>query len=303
MKQKKSRKVCLSIISMAICLLILCVGFVYIEKPRESVAEIVGKTSIFSWEKEYIELQQEESVIRAMKALNCEAIYQEIPDDMEEEAVLDFLARRALAGQDVYYLAGAADWALKANAKKLSEAVEAADRWNKGAGRNGGFKGIVFDVEPYLLDEWDENKEACMKQYVDNMEKAYKAARKKGLLVIVCIPNFYDRAGVEEELKRLVETACDGIAVMNYNKTDEAGQIAFEVSLAEKYNKGIINIVELQQPGYHELTEAHTYYDDGIKAVFQSFRKLEKRFAYKNLGFSWHYLKPALELLERDGVS
>ena len=172
--------------------------------------------------------------------------------------------------------------------------------WNAKAGEEGGFTGIVLDVEPYLLEEWEADQERCMKQYVTNCVRTYERAKEENLAVIVCIPNFYDRIGLSGFLEELIQNGCDGIAVMNYNKKDEAGQIEEELKLAQEYNKGIVNITEMQMQGYHGLTDENTYHDDGIEAVFDSWEKLKEQYPYRNLGFSWHYLKPCLELMETE---
>lgn len=52
--------------------------------------------------------------------------------------------------------------------------------------------------------------------------------------------------------------------------------------------------------GTHELEPKNTYYEDGIEAVQKSWRHLRGEIPNKNLGFSWHYLKPILELLDSD---
>lgn len=265
---------------------------------QQNEAKSASRMSLFSWEGEYLEPDREDDVRYIMDKLGCNVIYQEIPPDVQEDTLLDYLSRRAQAGQAVYYLTGDARWGLAGGDTNLLSVVEEVKEWNDRAGKGKGFAGIVYDVEPYLLEEWDDDREAVMEQYVDNMIRAYEAAKAQNLSVIVCIPNFYDRIHLEQQLESLVQNACDAIAVMNYDKSDEAGQIFVEVLLAEKYEKGILNIIELQKPGFHELTEENTYYYDGLEAAGESFIRLKERFTYDKLGFSWHYLKPALEIAE-----
>lgn len=267
-------------------------------KAQETDTERLCRTSIFSWDGAYMELSQESRLSQAMAVLGCGAIYQEIPEDAGEMMVLDFLERRHEQGQDVYYLAGASSWAIEADGASMVRQVKRAAKWNKKAGKKG-FAGVVLDVEPYLLDEWDEEREAVMSLYVKNCEKAYREASENGLALILCIPNFYDGVGDGTYLEQLVLNGCDAIAVMNYNKKDEAGQIAYEHRLAEEYGKGLINITELQKPGRHELTEENTYYYDGIEGVLESWDALRAAFPEREPGFSWHYLNTALEIIER----
>lgn len=267
-------------------------------EKKEAYSKEAVKTSIFSWEEDYILPEQEEQVAAAMEALGCEAVYQEFPQDMDEDIVTDYLKRRGDKKQDVYYLAGAAEWGLEKDAASMLEQVERVIQLNRKGGKGNRFCGIVWDVEPYLTEEWDTRQDEVMEQYIKNCKTAYTKASENDLRVIVCIPNFYDKKGYEDELADLVEHGLDALAVMNYNKSDEAGQIRTEVELAKAYDKGIIHIAELQRPGSHELTEVNTYYHDGIDAVKESFEELKKEFNYPKLGFSWHYLRPVLKLLD-----
>ena len=260
----------------------------------------VWENSIFSWNSDYMLPEYEARIRGVMDRLSCKAFYQEIPEDADRAVVLDFLKRRRDSGQHVYYLTGQAQWGLSDGTPMLDEIKKVQD-WNAKAGADGGFSGIVWDVEPYVLEEWDEDPEKCMEQLVENCILVYEQMQRAGLNMIVCIPHFYDHKGFGEALEQLIKSGCDAVAVMNYNKNDEAGQIAFEVAAARRYNKGILHITEMQAPGYHDLTENNTYYSDGIDAASKSHQRLAQEFNYERLGFSWHYLRPLLELMGEDG--
>lgn len=262
--------------------------------------ERISETAVFSWEDKYLEQEAEAAYDYVCGKIDIRAVYQEIPRETETELVVDFLQRREAAGHLVYRLAGAPKWGVEKDAGSMKAIIAETAGWNKSAGKQGKFAGIVWDVEPYLLDEWDEEPGRVMEQYVDNCAAVYKEAHKKGLSVIACIPYFYDNKGFERELERLIEKGSDAVAVMNYNKNDEAGQIETEVRLTQKHRKGIIHITELQKPGYHDLTENNTYYYDGTEAVKESWENLQDTFGSPKLGFAWHYLEPALEILERE---
>lgn len=269
-------------------------------KVKENAEERICKTSIFSWEEEYLLSETEDEAGQAMKALGCEAVYQQIPEDTDLDIIRDYLKRRREAGQDVYCLAGESKWAVEKDGESMLRIVETVSQWNKAIKKDEKFCGIVWDVEPYLLERWDTDPVTVMAQFVQNAAEAYKAAEEQELLVILCIPNFYDAAGMEGPLEELIQSGCDAVAVMNYDKTDEAGQIAGEAAIAARYGKGLIHITEMQKPGTHELEPHNTYYYDGFEAVKKSWEHLKEEIPNENMGFSWHYLKPVLELL-REG--
>ena len=84
---------------LALCILICCVGGC--QNDRKDVEVKVCKTSIFSWEEEYMLPGAEEEVQKAMEMLDCEAIYQQVPADTDMDVIKDYLRRRRKAGQDV----------------------------------------------------------------------------------------------------------------------------------------------------------------------------------------------------------
>lgn len=268
--------------------------------------DVLCETSIFSWEATYITEEKEDLLAKAMDALSCRTIYQHIPKATPEPLVLDYLARRRALGQYVFYLAGEPEWAVEPDARHMKEAIQTVSRWNEDAQKEHaeeeiGFAGIVWDIEPYLLDTWEDDPRGHLEQFAANCAGVYDLAHRQDLFIIICIPNFYDRISLEEPLESLIQSGCDAVAVMNYDKTDESGQIAVEAILTARHDKALIHITELQKPGYHQLTEKNTYYYDGFQAVEESWDRLRKEYPDSRLGFSWHYLKPVLELMEKEG--
>ena len=119
-----------------------------------------------------------------------------------------------------------------------------------------------------------------------------------GVPLIICIPHFYDVIGFDEELKELIEEGSDAVAVMNYDKSDEIGQIDREMELSMKAGKRLIHIYELQRPGLHYLTERNTYYSDGLTAVWASRDTLSAHFDYEGLSFALHDYTALRELMK-----
>ncbi len=283
-------------------LLLFCTaaGALLIGCGNSRAEDTLCETSIFSWEATYITKESEPLLSKAMTALSCKSIYQAIPKATPEALVLDFLSRRKEQDQNVYYLTGEPEWGIEPDARHMKESIQTVCNWNEQSDDGAGFTGIVWDIEPYLLDTWDDDPKHHLTQFALNCAEAYELAHEQNLLIIICIPNFYDRISLEDVLEALIRSGCDAIAVMNYDKTDEAGQIAAEASLADRHGKALINITELQKPGFHHLTEKNTYYQDGYHAVEESWDRLRQEYPDSRLGFSWHYLKPALELIDKE---
>lgn len=255
---------------------------------------------LFRWDDTLLEegaLQDLEAGIREAEVTE---LYQVFPEDLlaSGQAGL-FLQRMDKSNVMVHALVGEAEWALDPEAGVLLQKLEEIAAYNAGQKEANWIAGVMVDVEPHTLDAWEaggEARRALMESYLSGLRAAYAFARSHSLTLWVCVPNYYDTA-CPQVLEALVSGACDGVAVMNYDRRDEYGQMAAEVALAERYGKGVRCIYELQEPGQHGLEEIHTYAGAGLEALWQSAEELEAAFGYEGLGFAYHYDEPLRELL------
>ena len=257
--------------------------------------------SLFCWRPETMAQEEWAGFFSVLEQAQVGQVYQAFPEgSLAGEEAAAFLREAENHGVSVYALAGAPEWGLEQDAASLISVLEEAARANQALEGGRGLQGVVADVEPYLLEEWDEDRESLMQGFADGMTLAHSRAQELGLELLLCVPTFYD-ADCPEALERLVQHGCDGIAVMNYNRTDEYGQILEEARLAEQYGKRLIHVAELQPPGEHDLTEINTYYHLGLGVLHASWDSLAARIPYQRLSFSYHYYAPLAELLEQEG--
>lgn len=263
--------------------------------------EDVEGYGMFSWNEETVRQETEESLHRCMERAGVTEVYQQFDfqgtDTSETAALVKTLKK---GGASVYALMGEPEWARERHADRLIEKIHDVVAYNEKRGRDDRIFGIMVDVEPYLLDEWDagsDARQALMEDYLRGMEYAFAYARKNKLKFIVCIPNFYDATN-PDILEGLIAYACDGVAVMNYNRSDEYGQIAKEAGFAREYGKEIICIFELQEAGRHGLSDINTYADEGLEELWKSAGRPTRQFGYENMRFAYHYYEPLKELLE-----
>ncbi|WP_106768831.1 hypothetical protein [Paenibacillus faecalis] len=282
--------------------LILIIGITLIVySAPQKTTDAQSKYSIYSWNDEVVSAEERAVLLSILDQMNIGAIYQSFSEELlASQEVESFLSQMVEHNIDVFYLTGEAQWGLEADGASLKEEIMKVDLFNQKVDKQTRMKGIVFDVEPYLLDEWDEadkkGKVKIIETFIDGLEAAYQVAQDKELIMIVTIPHFYDRYSLYE-LDRLISLAGDGIAVMNYDRTDEYTQIKNEVNFAQKYGKQVINIAELQKPGVHKLEDINTYYNVGLDELQKSWASLDERFQYPKLSFSYHYYESLKELI------
>lgn len=285
------------IVFAAVVPVVLALVLVFVALSSEDAARgpDYGSYAMYSWEGEGFHEDERDTFLDTLEQLGVSTVYQEFPEDISDSDAELFLRDMERANVDVYYLTGRAEWGLESDGESLKREIDRA-----AALSDGIIKGLMVDVEPYLTDEWDEDKSAVMKSYVSGMAEAKSYAASKGMTMLACVPTWYDRR-YSKELAYLVETGCDGLAVMNYDRTDEIGQIAAEVELCQKAGLPIICISELQAPGKHSLEEINTYYNLGFDALWASWSDISDGIDYSKLSFAYHWYHTALELLERDG--
>ena len=213
----------------------------------------------------------------------------------ELEEIVSFLRDMYRAGA----LVGATEWGFEEDGASLTGALEAVAEYNLQVSGEGRIAGVMEDVEPYVRTRWKEAPEESAKLYLSGMKKAYRYARKRGLVSIACIPRHYDDQGLTEMLRGLIAEACDEVAVMDYDCGNEAAAISTEAALAE-YGKPLHCILEFQKVGKHGLTEDKTYYNKGLAAARAAWEEVQRSLPEQQVIRDYHWSEPVRELLERE---
>lgn len=273
-----------------------------------------AEAGLFSWHASDVKEEGRE-LLELMDQQQLNVLYQNFSvKEIKWREMVEFLGDAMAEGVSVYHLAGDPSWALEPEGESLCEEVEFAASLNRKAarefdrrqkdGEQGWDKapkveGILFDVEPYVLEIWDEDRDRVMAQFTANMKKAYALAGEQGLKVIVCIPWFYDNKGEIERLKTLMKDCGDGIAVMNYYRGAEIKNIRTEEELARQYQKKLITIYELQPAGSRGVQEMNTYYEQGLSGVRANFEGLLHEYGEQSMTMALHDYRGLKEVLKR----
>ena len=157
--------------------------------------------ALFSWSKN--QLEYPEKTMEFLEEGKVTTIFQHITQQDSASSLRSFIAVAEEAEKQVYFLMGDPTWTFELD--PLLQMIQIAETHQP--------QGIVIDVEPYLLDEFQTNPQEVMDAFVTNMKKAYQATE---LEVILCVPYFYDLMGFSKELEQLIAEAADAVAVMNY---------------------------------------------------------------------------------------
>ncbi len=257
----------------------------YMEQEM-SFEEMPFGVGVFSWD--HLPIMSD---IRCMQENGITELYQYIRPEYTDEEITKFLEEMAEINIDVYVLDGEPEWSYAENYFCMENVLKRVRHLNDIARPGAQIKGIVFDVEPYVLDKWHNIPKQLLDEYASNVIRIRDESRDEGLdlLIYVCIPYSYDKMGHDKQLRKLIKET-DGVMVMNYNKGNEIDNIKREAALARWYGKRMVNIYELQPGLLSQTNNSITYYNDGIEAVKENYLELLDAFPSHDIALAYHTL-------------
>ena len=227
-----------------------------------------------------------------MKDNNITEIYQYVKPEYTDEAIDHFLKKMAENHIDVYILDGEPEWSYKDNYHMMKNVLDKVRGWNDMVNRRCRIKGILYDVEPYVLDKWHNIPDQLLEEYTSNLENIMMECEddETDLEICICIPYSYDLTGRNKALRNFIKTS-DGVFVMNYYKGGEIENIKREAALARWYKKRIVNVYELQPGLLSQTNNSITYYKDGLEAVNTNYKELLEAYPNHDIGIGYHTLE------------
>lgn len=218
-------------------------------------------------------------------------------------------------GCKVYALLGS--WYLKTPEYILPERRKAAVRmfenvirYNANSQPAERFDGVNLDIEPYLLDDWDEKLTLRATQYLELAAEFMRLKRNAGSTLVVgpAMPFWFD--GIEQvdwrgQRKRLsdhVQDAYDYVAIMDYRnfargRDSIVAHAKDELEYADRTGKTVVIGVETIQTEPRKVT----FYGMGIAAMEEQLAIAETEFASHPsfAGFAVHHLRTYRSMAER----
>ena len=257
----------------------------FASKPSEINSFPYG-AGVFSWDH-----LPDDQDIRCMLENNITEIYQYLRPEYTDEEIEEFLLKMAEYNIDVFILDGEPEWCYTANYEHMAKVLDKAIFWNDKNRMHRMIRGIVFDVEPYVLDKWNKTPDDLLEGYVLNLTNIKEECESKGenLKIYTCIPYSYDIMGKNKFLRSFTRIS-DGVMVLNYYKGNEIDNIKREAALARWYKKKLINVYELQPGLLSQTNNSITYYRDGIDAVDANYRELLDAYPDHDIGVGFHTL-------------
>ncbi len=226
-----------------------------------------------------------------------------------------FVAGAKSAGIEVDAVGGAKDWAISKNRWKGYALIEFVKEYNS-TYPNAPLRALQYDVEPYLLSDYETNKQEILTEFVEFVDESAKRLADSSIGLSIVVPHFYDsdqkwtpqvnyngeKAHTFTQLLKVLSQKDDtSIIIMSYrnffDRENGSRQIS-EKEIKEATEGGYNTKIIIAQETGNVSPEYVTFYDYPKISLFDALSEIQVYFGkYKNFGgVSVHYFDSFLKL-------
>ncbi|MCS7463263.1 hypothetical protein N0M98_24370 [Paenibacillus doosanensis] len=127
-------------------------------------------------------------------------IYLQVDRGVAAETYGLFIEAASQSGIQVHALDGAPDWVLPAQSDRVAGLVRWVADYNRLAEPSRRFGGVQIDVEPYLLPQWNTDRERIAAEWLDTVTRFAEEARRQSepLTIGAALPFWLDEIELPE---------------------------------------------------------------------------------------------------------
>lgn len=240
----------LSVLGLSLCFLY---GF--------SSEEENGKAT-WLWQVETIS-ENRQGILDFARENGVNRLYMRFDMDKPFSYYRPFLRAASEQGLAVHAVAGHPKWALESHRERMLQIAKWVKRYNEEADPAERIRGIQLDIEPYLLPEWNEQRERIVREWQANIEAFLSEAKADSdLSVTAAIAFWLDQIPAAGEpglsLSSWMIRRFDSIVLMAYRDKAEGTNgmlelIEEEMQEAEEQGKKVLVAVNMKP-----MDEPHT---------------------------------------------
>ncbi|MCY9518031.1 hypothetical protein [Paenibacillus apiarius] len=252
---------------------VFMVGF---SKPEEH------RKAIWIWQADRIESESDQ-LLTFVKQNEVNLLYLHVDMDIPQSSYREFIREAAGSGIEVHALAGHPAWALDTHRDRMMKLIQWVKMYNDNASPEERIRGIHLDIEPYLLPEWETEREALVTSWMGNMEYFLQSAKDEvNVEISADMPVWFDSIAVagmaENSLAEWMIKRFDHITLMAYRHELEGDNgilelVKHEMEMGDKHDAKLLVGVNAKP-----MEEKHTtFYNKGTTAMKEALQKLTER--------------------------
>ncbi|MFP3388621.1 hypothetical protein [Brevibacillus sp. SIMBA_040] len=247
--------------------LCLSLGFLFGFSPAEKKSK-----ATWIWQSEIIG-QDKQQVLEFCEQNEINLIYLRIDMNKPSDYYRSFIREATAQGIEVHAVAGHPAWAFTSNQKRMMNIVSWVKKYNLESEPDERIRGIQLDIEPYLLPQWDTERERVIREWQANVEAFTAAVRDEtGLMSSVALAFWLDDIPTPDNpdmpLSKWMIDQFDTICIMAYRdrlngsngilslieqEMHEADELGRRVLVAVNVKKDMNDHVSFAEEGVSEM--------------------------------------------------
>ncbi|MFB9276175.1 hypothetical protein [Cohnella cellulosilytica] len=207
------------------------------------------------------------------KEQGVNAIFLHVDREAEDfEPYRAFIQKAHGLGIEVEALGGDPTWGLTDYRKEIDSFIEWMEDYRGAVGGQAAFDGIHMDIEPYLLKEWERDRDEVVRQWMDNVEYLVGRAKQDASLRISADLPFWIHkipARRNGNLGAWMIERLDRVVLMNYRNfaIGENGIIANALPMIKEGTKAGKPVIVGLETGPTEEGEHVTFFGMGASSL------------------------------------
>ncbi|GGD05993.1 poly-gamma-glutamate hydrolase family protein [Pontibacillus salipaludis] len=195
--------------------------FQYVAAIQDAINEYNTQKSVWMWKSEPF-VDKPDETIEFLANQQVDQLYMRFYPKVDVKTYQYFIENAAKHGIKVHALIGSPLWGQDAHASDALKRVDLVHAYNQKVEQNQKFIGIHFDVEPYSLPMWDDNRQQAVKEWKQSAESYVKYAKDYGFIVGSAMPFWTDNSSVNDYdadfYKEMIDMQ-DYVSIMSYRNT------------------------------------------------------------------------------------
>jgi hypothetical protein len=256
---------------MASCLVLFVLLFTNFSPALVSTAASLPSNKVkatWLWNTSLIStLDGRNSVLQFAKEQQISRIYLQVNPGTAKSAYGAFIKAASAAGIQIHALDGAPDWIMPEKRQRITDTVNWVKTYNNSVTAQERFTGIQVDIEPYVLPDWNTNREATVTRWLEAITLFATETKKDSVLnTNAALPFWLDEVTVTGNgggsLIEAMMNQLDEVTLMSYR--DQAQALveitSNKLTLGDRLGKKVFVAVETNptsEPAYI------TFYEEG----------------------------------------
>lgn len=238
--------------SITCLLLIVLLQFLFVSCSYFKKSESINNEKTLAtwlWDTSSI-IDSPDTILQFLNDNNATVLFLQIDKKLDEDYYRKFITKAKDYNISIYALDGRPDF-IYIDKSEYQSFFDWITDYQNTAQTSEKFQGIHLDVEPYLLENWEENKDEIIPNYQNLILDATEKSEMLNLAIGFDLPFWFDSIMYENNygvgnLAEFVIMNSDEVAIMAYrNSSDKVIELSKdEVIYSEKYKKKIFVGVE-----------------------------------------------------------